>query len=381
MIAVWLATSTLGTNRLAAQRCIFGSSAARSIRGRLQPSLGERDRPLAPPAAARIDQSAGDQRRPSGVVADGGNHAVVLVAEVRVQRRPVGEAAVRRRARAASGSRGATSRRPVQLPASDRARPVRIATQTWSSGRRTGRPARTCGPGRRRRARRSTTTRTSRRARRSSSGRGARRGRRGSTAGARARPVRRPGRRAHRRGRGTPPPRPRTVRRCGSSCRRGSSPLPSGRGTAGCRSPGRTAARRSRARSASAWTMSRARHGVPGGARPPPDRCRRRRVRTRTPSGAGHAAPRRRGTVRHRTPDRAPAATGPRPDRPRDELGRHHVVDHRRRPDRAGVYQAPSRLRALVTARRQVTRPRATTAARLRPSRRSSPWCARHARV
>ena len=57
--------------------------------------LGKNDRPFAPPRSTRVDETGRDQRGSLGVVTDGGDHAVVLVAEVGVQPSPVTEASVR----------------------------------------------------------------------------------------------------------------------------------------------------------------------------------------------------------------------------------------------------------------------------------------------
>ncbi len=80
-----------------------------------------------------------------------------------------------------------------------------------------------------------------------------------------------------------------------------------------------------------------------GRRRPRPDRCRIRRARSAPPS-APLGTPRRRGTGRHRTPDRAPAAPA---HSWRGRRGIRSVTTWSTivSTSSSGVYQAPSRLR------------------------------------
>ena len=140
---VWLATSTLGTANRRAHAASASSSSDRR-RAAAGTSAGERHRPFAPPQAVRVDEPAGDERRSDVVVADRGHQAVVLVAEVGRERRPVADRAGgrdRRERRHAEGPGDDVG--PYVVPVARRRHPVPRArrpplessaqTSTWAS--------------------------------------------------------------------------------------------------------------------------------------------------------------------------------------------------------------------------------------------------------
>ena len=88
---VWLAIRIFGTRRCCAHRCSAGDSRSSATRGAAYCCFANRTGRSPQRQTTRVDEAAGDQRRPVDVVAHGADEAVVLVAEVDGERGDVAE--------------------------------------------------------------------------------------------------------------------------------------------------------------------------------------------------------------------------------------------------------------------------------------------------